>query len=378
MSFPETDAERYWTAGVAALLAAVAGGSLLFRDAVYGGFIWHYFWGPVYADAHNAACAAWDGGSRTLLYSASQCASAAEPVAYPGYTLVSEVGYALTLIFALTGVIFMLRRLDVANNPSFVVTLLPYMFLGGAIRVVEDASNAFAREGLGAIIAYPLNAFIISPVIYFTVFAVTVLALVGAIYAERLGYVSDYERSLAAFGWVILALTLLWLVVLEMGVSDSVMAFHPVFTVLTLVLSTIITAGVWWATRQYLPAVSSGTERVGAVILWGHTVDGVSNVLGIDWGAELGLRGDLVPKHPANQFIIGLARDVLPQSVQQTIGSGWPFLVVKVAAALFVLSLFDREIVEDSPRYSTLMLVAILAVGLGPGTRDMLRATFGV
>jgi uncharacterized membrane protein len=33
---------------------------------------------------------------------------------------------------------------------------------------------------------------------------------------------------------------------------------------------------------------------------------------------------------------------------------------------------------EESPRYSIIMLVAILAVGLGPGTRDMLRATFGI
>jgi uncharacterized membrane protein len=378
MSFPESDAERYWTAGVVVLLVAVVGGSVLFRDAVYGGFVWHYFWGPVYADAHNAACAAWDGGAQTLLYSSSECANAVEPVAYPGYTAVSEVGYALTLVFALAGVVFMLRRLDVANDPSFVVTLLPYMFFGGALRVLEDASNAFAREGLGSIVAYPLNAFIISPIIYFTVFAITVVALFGSVHAEREGVVEDYRRPLAAVGWLVLALTLLWLVVLELGVSDTVMAFHPVFTVLTLVLATIITAAVWWATRRWLPAVSSGTERVGAVVLWGHTVDGVSNVLGIDWGAELGLRGDLVPKHPANQFIIGLAEDVLPQSVQQTIGSGWPFLLVKVVAALFVLSLFDREVVEDSPRYATLMLVAILAVGLGPGTRDMLRATFGV
>jgi uncharacterized membrane protein len=39
---------------------------------------------------------------------------------------------------------------------------------------------------------------------------------------------------------------------------------------------------------------------------------------------------------------------------------------------------FDEEIMEESPRFSVLLLVAILAVGLGPGTRDMLRATFGV
>jgi uncharacterized membrane protein len=43
-----------------------------------------------------------------------------------------------------------------------------------------------------------------------------------------------------------------------------------------------------------------------------------------------------------------------------------------------VLWVFEDEIFEESPRYTMLLLVAVLAVGLGPGTRDMLRATFGV
>jgi uncharacterized membrane protein len=43
-----------------------------------------------------------------------------------------------------------------------------------------------------------------------------------------------------------------------------------------------------------------------------------------------------------------------------------------------VVWVFDREIFEESPRYAYLLLIAILAVGLGPGTRDMLRATLGI
>jgi uncharacterized membrane protein len=39
---------------------------------------------------------------------------------------------------------------------------------------------------------------------------------------------------------------------------------------------------------------------------------------------------------------------------------------------------FNDEIFEESPRYAYLLLIAILAVGLGPGTRDMLRATLAI
>jgi len=51
---------------------------------------------------------------------------------------------------------------------------------------------------------------------------------------------------------------------------------------------------------------------------------------------------------------------------------------VKVLAAVFVVWVFDEAIFEESPRYAILLLIAIVAVGLGPGSRDMLRATFGI
>jgi uncharacterized membrane protein len=51
---------------------------------------------------------------------------------------------------------------------------------------------------------------------------------------------------------------------------------------------------------------------------------------------------------------------------------------VKLVVALAVVWIFDEQIFEDNPRYAILLLVAIVAVGLGPGTRDMIRATFGI
>jgi uncharacterized membrane protein len=43
-----------------------------------------------------------------------------------------------------------------------------------------------------------------------------------------------------------------------------------------------------------------------------------------------------------------------------------------------VLWLFTEEFMEESTRYALLLLIAITAVGLGPGTRDLLRVTFGI
>jgi uncharacterized membrane protein len=370
------NAEWTWAAAVTTVVVLLVGGSLLFPRAVYGGFLWHYFWGPVYADAHGAACAVWDGGARTLLYAASECQAAAEPVAYPGYTLVSEVGYMATLIVALYGVLILLRRMDIGGERQFFLALVPFVFFGGALRVVEDAVNAARVADATPALTYPWNALIISPVIYFTVFAITLVAVVGSVRLARAGVTDGYERPLVAAGTALVVVTVGYLAVL--AATTGYVEFHPLILVVTLVGATAAAAVTWWLVLRYAPDVTAGTGRIGPVVVWGHAVDGVANVVGIDWGAELGLRADLVPKHPANRFVIDVTQAVLPRSIAQITGTGWPFLLLKLVVAVVAVWLFNEEIYEESPRYTVLLLVAILAVGLGPGTRDMLRATFGV
>ncbi|MFB6113256.1 MAG: DUF63 family protein [Halodesulfurarchaeum sp.] len=373
MTFPETDVERTWTGVVLAILAVLVGGSLLFPDRVYGGFVWQYFWGPVYADAHSAACAAWNGGTPRLLTEAT-CATATGPVAYPGYTLVSEVGYAITLLLSLLGVVFLLRRLELGERTEFVVPLVPFILFGGALRVVEDANDALGA-GTQAL-QYPWNTLIISPLIYFTVFLLTLASLVLAVWLERSGRVRRYEVALSLIGTVLFLGTLLylgWLSVVRPAVE-----FHPIFVVLTAVFASLITGGLWWAIRTYLPDVARGTPRVGALVIFGQAVDGVSNVLAIDWGAELGLQYDLVPKHPVNRAIINWTDQLVPPAITGVIGTAWTFLLLKIVVATAVVGLFDEEMIGENPRFSVLLLLAIVAVGLGPGTRDALRATFGI
>ncbi|MFA1611489.1 DUF63 family protein [Halobellus rubicundus] len=370
-----SDPERLWGAGVLLALAALVVGTLVRPEVVYDGFIWHYFWGPVQADANSAVCAVRPGSTVQYLYDAQACANAAEPVAYPGYTLVSEVGYMVTLLVALIGVVFLLRRLDLGTDRTFFYALLPFVFFGGALRVVEDANDA--GSAADALISYPLNTLVISPIIYFTVFVITLGAVVAAVAASRADLVERYDRLLFGIGTAIFAVTLGYLVSLVLSGAEGV-EFYPQVLVITLVGATLAAAASWWLIERYAPAVNAGTGRIGFVVLWGHAVDGVANVVGLDWMTAIGAGPNLIPKHPVNQFVVDVTGAVLPASVLAVTGDTWPFLVLKLAAATFVLWVFEEEIFEESPRYTILLLVAVLAVGLGPGTRDMLRATFGV
>jgi uncharacterized membrane protein len=255
------------------------------------------------------------------------------------------------------------------------------MFFGGALRVVEDANDAALQAGIETLLSYPLNTLIISPIIYFTVFAVTLAGLVASVVLERRGVTESYGRPLFAYGALALVITVGFLLVFVpsrlVGAIQGA-DFYPQMTVVTLVLATLIAVAAYYGAERFAPVINEGTGRIGFVVIFGHAVDGVANVIAADWLDPLGIPVEYTAKHPINRVLVGIVESFQPESVSAVVGTSWLFLVVKIVAALGVVYIFDEGIFEESPRYAILLLIAILAVGLGPGTRDMLRATFGI
>ena len=338
----------------------------------------------MFADANNAACAVMRTGGPELLGSRAACEAAVGSgaiVAEPGYTLVSEVGYAAALLFFIVGVLYLLRSLGVGQDRELFFALVPFMFFGGVLRVVEDANDAALTAGIDTILGYPLNSLIISPIIYFTVFFITVAGLVGAVTAERRGYIDDWARVLFGYASAALVVTvafLLWFVPTRLSGEVFGAGIYPQMTLLVIGASVVIALAVYYGAERFAPVVNEGTGRIGLVVIFGHAVDGVANVLAADWVGSIGIPVEYGAKHPVNRFIIETTASLQPESISAVVGTSWPFLVVKIVAATLVVYVFDEQIFEESPRYAILLLVAILAVGLGPGTRDMVRATFGI
>ncbi|MUW15457.1 DUF63 family protein, partial [Halorubrum sp. CBA1125] len=359
--------------------ALLAVGSVVFPRAVYDRFIWRYFWGPVVADGQGAACAARDAGGTELLNSPDACTAAAEAgaaVASPGYTTVSTVSYVVVLLGMLVGVVFLLRRLDIGDELRFFYALFPFMLLGGALRTVEDAGVAAMDAGVEPLIPFPASALLISPFIYFTAFGFTLACVLAAYVLAGRGIVDDYARPLFAMGAAALVVAFGYLSYL--AATTDYVDFYPIILVLTLGIATAATGITWALATRYVPEVRRGTGPAGIVIIWGHAIDGVANVIGLNWMPALTGTPNLVPKHVVNALIVDWTGRLLPDPVLAVTGDAWPFLLVKLAAATFVVWVFNGELYEESPRYTLLLLITVLAVGLGPGTRDMLRATFGI
>jgi uncharacterized membrane protein len=370
------DPARAWLAAFVTALVAVVGAAIVFPQRVYDGFLWRYFFGPVDADAHGATCAVRSGGTTERLYSQTACGAADGIVVTPGYTTVSTISYALVLIFMLVGVYFLLDRLDVEMSPRFYFALFPFMLLGGALRVVEDVNATFVREDLPMLIPYPEVSVIISPFIYFAMFAITLAALIVGILLDNRGLIEEYEPFLGGVGALALAVTIGFL--LYTSATSAVVGFYPAVSILTLTGATVIAALFWWASNEYAPYINDGTGFMGALVVWGHSVDGIANVLSLDWANALGLPVTYGSKHVINAATVRITSAVQPAWLSDAIGTAWPFLLLKVAAAVAVVWVFDEQIFEESPTYAYILFIAILAVGLGPGTRDMLRATLGI
>ncbi|SNZ05468.1 Uncharacterized membrane protein [Natronoarchaeum philippinense] len=369
------DPARAWLAVAGAVAALLALGSVLFPRRVYDGFLWRYYWGPVAADGtRGAKCAVRHNGETTFYESVAQCRQAAGYVAEPGYTTVSTVSYALVLVFMLVGVYLLIQRLDFDYSPATFYALVPYVFFGGALRVVEDVSVAVGPDSPVAI-PFPFSALFISPFIYFTVFAITLSGVLLGIVLQRRGDVERFQVPLAALGSVVLAVTLAWLAYAV--TATEVVEFNPLVPAITLGGATVLAGVTWLAIEQFAPEINRGTGYMGLVIIWGHLVDGIANVLSLDWAARFGLPA-YAPKHVVNGWIHRNTADFQPAWMTDLIGETWPFIFVKLGAAVFVVWVFDDKIFEDSPAYALLLLVTVLAVGLGPGSRDFLRATLGI
>jgi len=302
--------------------------------------------------------------------------------AEPGYTTVSTVGYMLVLVFMLYGVYLLARRWELGRDVRVYYALVPFMLLGGALRAVEDSFDAARSAGVTAPVDYPLNTLLISPLIYVVIFLVTLLALVVATYLEERGVVEDYQVALGAAGVTALALTLAYLAWL--GLTTEFARFFPQMLLVVVGFATGLSYVLWRFLIARYPDPVAATEYAGFFVIWGHAVDGVANVVSADW---LGLIGvvdrqgvplEYFPKHVANRLIIDVTEAVQPDAVTAAIGSSWPFLVVKLVVASAVLWIFTDEFMEETPRYAILLLIAITAVGLGPGTRDLLRVTLGI
>ncbi|HET8689113.1 MAG TPA: DUF63 family protein [Methanosarcina sp.] len=261
-----------------------------------------------------------------------------------GYNTVNTFTWAVVLGICIFGVFKLLEKLEVKVTPRFIASVLPFVLAGSSLRVLEDSPAGIFHP--------PFSYLLITPNIYFLVFAITVGCLWISIRLQKVGLIKDFHLAFAGFGlgWFFVNLAIL------LHFENIVVPYVPVF---------VLGAGIGLTFTFYLIALrfksSIFTDPLNLSILMAHMMDASSTYVGID-------KLDYFEKHVVPSYLIDLTGTALVM---------YPLKLIIFIGVLYVL---DTQFEDDerSLNLKVLIKMVILILGLSPATRNTIRMMLGI
>jgi len=271
-----------------------------------------------------------------------------DPIRYGGaYTIVDTLTYALILIISVYLVYRWLSRTQVSIDGAFVLATIPYVVLGGFLRVIEDTG----------MIQSDLHFLLITPLIFFVIFFITVLSLIIARWLETAGvvktFLSPYGMLGAAYSAVAFCLLIWW------GVTQT---SFDIIVLLTILMMALITTAVTYAGLRYLLKWEYMENPLYILLIFGHLLDASATSYGID----------IHPVRYVEQHVVGGA-------LIDWTGTAFAMYPLKLAVlipGIYILEMYRRENGDTGLWY--LLLLAMIIVGMAPGIRGMMRMVLHV
>ena len=261
-----------------------------------------------------------------------------------GYNAVNTITWAVVLGICIFGVFRLLEKLEVKITPRFIASVLPFVLAGSSLRVIEDSPVGIFHA--------PFSYLLITPNIYFLVFAITVSCLWISIRMQKAGLVKDFHLTFAGFGLLWFFINLVTLLHFE----NMVFPFVPLFV---LGAGTGLTFTFYLVARHFKSSIF--TDPLNLSILMAHLMDASSTYIGID---KLGY----FEKHVVPTYLINLTGTALVM---------YPLKLIIFIGVLYVL---DTQFEDDerSLNLKVLIKMVILILGLSPATRNTIRMMLGI
>ena len=264
------------------------------------------------------------------------------------YNIVDTLTYAVILVL---GVYLLYRWMSQSTwlsdigfkiDTGFILATLPYVFLGGVLRVVQDTG----------MIKGDLQFLLVTPLIYFVLFFYTITMLFLSRFITLQGLTKNFLTFYAFAGSI--STFIVSLVLLAWGINNA----HVDLFVLSIIPLMAITATLLvWACMRYVLRWKYVTDPLYMTLLFGQLLDASATSYGIDL-------------HPSIRYI-----------EQHVVGSGlielthtafvmFPLKLVVLFPAIYIMELYRKE---ANPAFWHLVLLAMIVVGFAPGIRDMTR-----
>lgn len=237
-----------------------------------------------------------------------------------GYNIYNTLLYAAVLIVALFGVLKLLKKLKIKLDDNLFYSLLPFVFLGGVLRALQD-KGVFA--GLG-------NAqyFFVTPLVYFTVFFLAF----GSILLSKHTKTNWTKR----IGWALLLVS---------AACVLINAKFSIYFLIAIGLAALAFLTVFFYTKSLKSKILNGVNKWPLIA---HALDSCSSVTAIT------ILGTFREQHVVPNFIFSY----IPF---------WFFIPLKVCLALGAIYLINTQ---SKNEWKWMLTFAITVLGLGPGVRN--------
>lgn len=256
----------------------------------------------------------------------------------------------IVAVLLITGTVLWFRRPPVTDR--VVAASVPWMVAGAGAHVLYQLDA----------LPDPIAPLFGVPMVYLTVTAGAGVTWLLADLTVELGPKRAPAADLLFVG--LLAAVLAVGATLRWGIQSGTVA--PWWSAVAVVTSTIGAGLVWLGIRRWGRDVADATGFSGGLVLFAHTLDGVTTVIGLDVldGAE---------RSPLVDALVGWGGG-LPTA--NLLGEAWPFVVLKVGLAVLVIVLI-ADAVEETPTTARSALLGVAALGLAPGVHNLLLFLVG-
>ncbi len=264
------------------------------------------------------------------------------------YNVVDTLTYAIILV---VGVFLLYRWLSQSTRLSdigfkldgtFILATIPYIVLGGLLRVVEDTG----------MITGDIKYLLISPLIYFVLFFYTI----GILFLSRYLTVQGLTKNFLTFYFWAGALSVFvsTLVLIAWSTTHHGVDLYVLSAILMMAASATFAV---WAFMRYVLSWEYVRDPLYITLLFGQLLDASATSFGIDLHPGI----QYMEEHVVGSGLISLTHTAFVM---------YPLKLVVLFPAIYVMQLYRRE---ANPAFWHLVLLAMIVVGFAPGVRDMVR-----
>ncbi len=264
------------------------------------------------------------------------------------YNIVDTLTYAVILV---AGVYLLYRWLSTSTwlsdigikvDQAFILATIPYVILGGVVRVIEDTG----------MITGSWKFLLITPLIYFVLFFFTIGMMFLALFLVKKGMIQSFIAFYGGAGTFALIVCSLILAAWGMNHRGIDLFILCIIPLMALAATTAV-----WLFMRYVLQWAYVADPLYITLLFGQLLDASATSYGIDL-------------HPSVQYV---EQHVVGSTLIDATGTAfvmYPLKLVVLFPAIYVMELYRKE---ANPAFWHLVLLAMIVVGFAPGIRDMVR-----